>query len=157
MSQNQQCHQLSPLVLIESGCSSRFFASRANFHPPYNWLTTALLLSTAFSFTSSEYIERSLSGSDSFCSFHSKKGEWNKTLAGRYTEWYKEGTYLHIAEGFFCATHEIFPEVIRAERLRCPQHVVVQAWNSLSTRCTDRHIWIIWLSAKCFPRIKRHT
>ena len=72
-SQNQQCNQVSPLVLIASGCSSSCFASTASFQPPYNWLTTALRLRTAFSFTTSEYMERSLSGSDSFWFVHIQK------------------------------------------------------------------------------------
>jgi len=59
-----RCNQVSPLVLTAS-CSC--FASTASFRPPYSWLTTALRVSTALSFTASAYRERSLSGSDSFC------------------------------------------------------------------------------------------
>ena len=58
--------QVSPLVLIASGFASSCFASTANFQPPYSWLTTALRVSTVLSFSASEYMERSLSGSDSF-------------------------------------------------------------------------------------------
>ena len=39
----------------------------------------------------------------------------------------KKRSYLHCTKGFLCATHKIFSEVIRAERVRCTQHVVVQA------------------------------
>ena len=52
------------------------------------------------------------------------------TSTGWYTECKKDPTCIQACtKGFFCATQEIFSEVIRAERLRC------LSWYKLKTAC----------------------
>jgi len=44
-----------------------------------------------------------------------------------------DSTHLYGTESVLCAAHKVFSEIIRAERLRSTQHVVVQAQDCLST------------------------
>lgn len=60
-----------------------------------------------------------------------KKQRRNQVAESRYKNF--NSTHLYGTESVFCAAHKVFSEIIRAERLRSTQHIVVQAQDCLST------------------------